>query len=341
MPSTTLGFSAERLYQAARKQSPLWKALGWALSYGFFVGAFRLLMLTFVTYFVLSSGANAPRFDDVSDALATTELTFIAFGAFLFLVLGHALKPTENVRLRDYISAHRLEAEFFPGFAQGSLLATGVVLAFFLAGVYRYLGAFLQFEESPWAVGGSLLRALNLFVLVYCEEILFRERIQNLIRQAPIFARFQKESHNAWRDLALCALVSFLFCSIKVLQFDLGWMHALTLFLASLALSLRRMAGGSLGDFVRGAGFWAGILIVFHVFLSLPIFGNEFTGIFVVKYQPSVNELEQQSATLRFLSGGAGGPLSSFAVQLLLLLQVYAAWSSQEKKSLLNRLFGR
>ena len=110
------------------------------------------------------------------------------------------------------------------------------------------------------------------------------------------------------------------YCGIKVIQFDLGLMHLMTLFLLSLTLAARTWTDQ---DFVRGAGFWAGLLIVFHPLLSLPVLGDDFSGVLLIKYQAAAEVLaDGESSTFRFLTGGAGGPLSSFALQLVLLLSV-------------------
>jgi hypothetical protein len=84
-----------------------------------------------------------------------------------------------------------------------------------------------------------------------------------------------------------------------------------------------------------GAGFWAALLVVFHPLLGLPVFGNDFSGLFLVKYQALPGEQEGTISTLRFLSGGPGGPISAFALQLLLLLDI-ARGIVKYKKSLLK-----
>jgi hypothetical protein len=105
-------------------------------------------------------------------------------------------------------------------------------------------------------------------------------------------------------------------------------MHLVTLFLASLALFTRSI---SEGDFTRGAGFWAAILIVFHPLLSLPILGNEFSGALLIKYESVASAVDTASATHRFLTGGLGGPISSFAFQLVLILDIVRSILRQKK----------
>ena len=81
------------------------------------------------------------------------------------------------------------------------------------------------------------------------------------------------------------------------------------------------------------AGFWSALLIVFQPILSLPILGHDFSGWVLIKYQAIVPEAASDSFniiepastygdTIRFITGGAGGPLASFAFQLLLIFDI-------------------
>jgi hypothetical protein len=107
-------------------------------------------------------------------------------------------------------------------------------------------------------------------------------------------------------------------------------MHLITLFLISMALGVRSI---SEGEFARGAGVWAGLLVVFHPLVSLPVFGNDVQGVVLIKYQESA---ESVSEAFRMLTGGAGGPLSSVALQVFFLAEVIQR-VIRDKKILLNR----
>jgi hypothetical protein len=89
-------------------------------------------------------------------------------------------------------------------------------------------------------------------------------------------------------------------------------MHLLTVFLLSITLSVRQLNDRS---FTRGAGFWCGLLVIFQPVFSLPLLGNDFSGVFLVKYQAP-------TTALRLFSGGEGGPLAGFAFQFLLLIEI-------------------
>jgi hypothetical protein len=275
-------------------------AAAYAVSYSVWVLGFRLVVLTLITYALMSSNS---RFQDISDAFAANELVLVGLGSLIFVVFLRLLNPMTSISTDEIFTSHRFERRFAPGFLSGAVLASGVVLAFLMSGLYRYLGFFVQFEEAPLAVANVGLRVLTLGCLAYCEEFVFRHKLMGMLRS---------RMPDVWAAVA----IALLYCGVKALQFDLGLMHLISLFLLSLALSVRTVVDG---DFARGAGFWTGLLVVFHTLLSLPVFGNEFQGVLLIRYQ---NLIEGESGTARFLTGGAGGPLSSFALQLIFVLDI-------------------
>jgi membrane protease YdiL (CAAX protease family) len=287
----------------------LLRALGFFAGYAAFMAAFRLVVLTFITYFLMSSQA---RFQDISEIVSANEIMVISLGSLLFVILLRALNPLTSTSTEEIVTGLRIEKRFFPGFLHGAVLALGVVIALLLSGLYRYLGFYIQFEEAPLAVTNALLRVAGLAVMAYCEEFIFRHKIMNSLRRGM-------------PDPAAAILTALLYCAVKALQFDLGLMHLATLFLLSLGLAVRTITDG---DFSRGAGFWAGLLIVFHPLLSLPVLGSDFQGVLMVRYAE-----DEASAGYRLFAGGSGGPLSSFAFQLLLALDL--------AQGLMNRLSPR
>lgn len=285
-----------------------------SIAYLIWVSFVRLLTLTLITYFSVSPATRTPgapgvRFQDISDVFGSNEVVLMGMAAFLFVGLLHWANPFSPSRLTDVLNRFTIEKNFLPGFVQGTIFAGAMTLAFLLTGAYRYLGSFIQFSDAPLELANVAFRMFALASLTFCEEYLFRER---MVRYAD---EFMPHSITA-------LLVSVLYCGIKLFQFDLGLAHLCTLFLISISLSYRARKEGT---FARGAGFWAGILILFHPILSLPVFGNDFTGVLLLKSQiPNAGWETQESGfpLARFLTGGAGGPLSSVAFQLLLILDI-------------------
>ena len=288
--------------------------------YAFWIVAFRLVSLTILTYFMISPDSH---FQNISDALVSNEVSLMGLSAALFMALLYWLFPQNYTKTSEFLSPKLIEKKFVPGFFRGTLIAGAVVLVFVLSGVYKFLGSFIQFDEAPLAVVNVFLRMLALVLLAYCEEFLFHHKLSQILKNAP---------------RQLCVLwVAALYCGVKIIQFDLGWSQLTTLFLLSISLFYRTESDGS---FTKSAGLWAAILILWHPLLSLPIFGNTFSGIMLIKYLPieaSSGLITEQgglpSTWIRYLSGGMGGPLSSLTFQLLLILDIGRSILYQRKKA--------
>jgi hypothetical protein len=272
-------------------------------AYGFWILIFRLIAMTFVIYFLTRTSGKQVLFEEVNETFAAHELSIIGFGAAAFVLILKGFAPLWRESSFQIVSWPDIRQNFMPGFLQGMLLAAALVTAFLLAGTFRFVGFFVQIEDTPLALFGIFVRSASLVAFVFCEEVLFRRySLASLLRQKgdglkTIF----------WK----VGVLSVAYCVIKLIQFDLGWMHLITLLLLSLALSVRQLNGEPPS---RGAGFWCGILICFQPLFSLPVFGSDFSGVFLVKYQ-------EYTTPLRLFSGGAGGPLAGFAFQFLLLIE--------------------
>jgi hypothetical protein len=292
----------------------LGRSAGWAATYAGWIVAFKLLALTLVTYFLVSSHqaahrAGVTRFDDISEVLSSNEVTLMGVAAILFVLLVRAFHPITTTRTEEIFTGERFEKRFLPGFLHGAVLAMGVALAFVLSGTHRYFGFLLSFDDAAIGAVTILVRALALVLMCYCEEFIFRHKLSRHLTRIM-------------HPVAASGFVALLYCLIKALQFDLGVMHFITLFLISMTLSLRTAKDR---DFTEGAGFLAALLIVFHPLLSLPVLGNEFTGLVMIKYQAAGGDTLEptlQQSTLRVLTGGAGGPFSGLAFQILLILDI-------------------
>jgi hypothetical protein len=294
------------------------RAAGHIIAYGIWIQGLKLLALTLITYFLRPSN---PRLQEMNDAYSANEITFMGFGGLFYIFLLRALNPMTSTTTTEIFTPKRFEKRFAPGFLHGSLLALGVVIVFLASGFYHYLGLHIQFEDAPLWLTNILLRIGALGCLTYCEEFIFRHKILNYLRK-----------HLS--ELPAAAVTAVAYCGIKALQFDLGLMHIITLFLLSMALAMRTALDG---DFTKGAGLWAGLLIVIHPLLSLPAMGNEFHGILMLRYELPAGLHEETS---RIITGGAGGPLSSVTLQALLLVDfLQSIW--RNKKILLNPLVQR
>jgi hypothetical protein len=108
-------------------------------------------------------------------------------------------------------------------------------------------------------------------------------------------------------SLLLCALG---FCLLVRLGFDLGWAQLGTFLLIGVYGSLRSL---NEDHFLGVAGFLTGLLCTLHLILGLSALGVENQGVFTLRYLgPNPGELE--SALVRWITGGYGGPLSGLVM---------------------------
>ena len=296
---------------------------------------FRLLTLSFITYFLRASTSH---FQEISEVYSSNEITLVGLCSLAFLALMLSFGPLSGTYKREVFTPERIEKKFFPGFIHGAVLASGVVLAFLLSGRYGYLGFYIRMDEALLAITNVIIRVFSLAVMVYSEEYIFRHRILgNLSRfgRSLVSVNDRRKLSPYFTDLGAIVVTAALYCLIKAVQFEIGISHLLTLLLVSIAVGLRTLFDQ---DFALGAGFWAAILFVFHPLLSLPVLGNEFSGVVLIKFLGTQAELQGESVTARFLTGGVGGPISSFAFQLVLLLDITRNIFLYKKMLLLPRL---
>lgn len=314
-PRTPVSASSliQALFRARKTVDPTLFAVAFVVLYLLWSAAFRLLVLTLVTYFI-STSSQSTGIHEIADAFASSELPLSGFSALLFVLLLRGLNPLTATTTREIFTPQRFRGFFVPGFLQGTVVASGVSVAFVLSGSYRYLGFPTDLAEAPWEIVGIAFRAFALATMVYCEEFIFRHKILGHLKRAlPLHAA--------------AVMTILLYTAIKAIQFHLGVMHLFTVALLSCAMTLRTLADQ---DFGRGAGFLSGLLVVFHAVLSLPVLGSDFAGLLLLKYQ-LFQQGGVESTTARLVTGGAGGPLSSFALQLLLVLYLARDFLSRRR----------
>jgi hypothetical protein len=305
-------------------------ALLYFTGYCVWIGVFKLLCLTVVAYFVMGSKAHAAHLEDVNDSYGTAQISILALCALSFVVVQRLLDPLQKREKKAFFTPQRFEQRFVPGFLHGSVLASGVLLAFLLSGVYHYLGFFVHFDQAPLAISAIVIRIISIGILAYTEEYIFRDKILGSILRHSSVLGLESAELSQFHEFSAVAITSILYVAAKFLQFDseLGYMNGISLYLVSLYLGLRTLFER---DFIPAAGFWAAVLIVFNPLMSLPIFGNDFGGLLLIKYQQVVSQAggdlgyaaaSAASETTRFFSGGVGGPLASFAFQILMMFDI-------------------
>lgn len=284
------------------------KILAPVLVYVLWIGAFRMLSLTLMTYFLI---VPESRLQDLSDAFSSLELPIAGISAFLFCWLWNKWNDL------PLFPKDQTYFPLFPGILRGMTLALGFVFTLLVSGFYQYIGFFIQTEEALVASMIILFRFASLASLIFFEEWIFRRYLLDEL------------SRSLWFSVA-AIIVPFIYCLIKAIQFDLGTMQLITLFLVSHFLCLRTRR---FGGWVYGAGFFIGMLTLFHPVMGLPVLGKEFAGLFQFKSQAIWNPFPI------YLTGGAAGPLASFALQSFFAVYIAVFWFKEWRSNRTASLF--
>src|SRR4051794_18548990 len=88
--------------------------------YAFFVLVVRLVTLSFITYFTISPTS---RFQDISDAFSSNEVSLMGLAALFFVGLLCKLNPLTTTTTTEVITRDQIEKSFLPGFIQGTVFA--------------------------------------------------------------------------------------------------------------------------------------------------------------------------------------------------------------------------
>ena len=285
----------------------LQRTAGLVLGYFLWIKLVQVISLSLLTYYAASGSANsfsAGHLQEINDLYSNYELSIAAGTTILFVFFLRALYPLTTLSsLRALMTWGRIRHSFIPGLYRGMAIATAFVGALLVSGYYVFGGFFVQLDEPLVATFMLALKALALLLFVYMEEYLFRRKLFQALHE-----RLSREA------AAIVCMAAYLL--VKIFQFDLGLMQTLTVALISIVLSSQ---SAFQRDFGFGAGQWGGVLVVFHVFFGLPVFGIPQPGVFSLRYTGPVLDLDWLSQITRLLTGGTGGPLSSASFQALLL----------------------
>ncbi len=264
------------------------------LAYWGWLFAAHLLGISLVTYGMMDA---SPRFNEIADLYFNNYWTVQGWAALLFYLFNFGLTVGRQAHWPE-LSQRNLVHRALPQLMKASVASAAWVLLTFWITPSQFLGPGFSFEGGVWAAFSCLLRAGAWVGWAVGEEWVFRKVL--LDRAKRLFA-------GRGGDLAAIATVTALWILTRSWHQHLGINQTLTLILAGLALGLHAVRGGS---YLAGAAMLGGAAMVFQVIFSLPVLGHEFTGFWIIKYR--------SDHLLHFVSGGAGGPLSSSVIQLAL-----------------------
>ena len=274
--------------------------------------------------------AAGSKFADVSEQAVTQKLPIFGMGAIMIPLALLALQPLSTTGRAELWPRTGAWKRLSPGLLEGIGVATLVCFALVASGFYEVQGFLPRSEDWSIEIGGFLLRFFAMIGISYATSLVSFELMPRALAQDD------SEPHTARRprNLLFCALG---FSLLIRLGFDLGWAQLGTFLLIGLYGALR-----SLNDdhFLGVAGFLTGLLFTVHLIFGLSALGVENQGIFSLRYMgPNTGELE--SALVRWITGGYGGPLSGLVTGGALTVQIAreAATARLFPDSLRLRLF--
>jgi hypothetical protein len=271
--------------------------LGWIFFYALWIKIIHFFSLTVITFFHASSTANL---QDIAETLRSNGIHNAVFSAFSFVCGISLLKPWASEK-NILLSLAECKKHFFPSWLQGAFLAFGLIGGLLLSHHYQYLEFFTQLEstpeEAPIALASILTRVFVLFVFCYCETYFFFHKLKTCFPQET----------SPWIT-GSCIISAY--CGMKYLQFDLGILQGISFFSMGIALFFRSQT-----HILQASGFLTGILVIFHPLCSLPIFGNECSGLFLLQMQP----LGSVAPWVRSFVGESEGPFSGLLFPILLV----------------------
>ncbi len=259
-----------------------------ACRYAAFFMLIRLLVLTLVTAITTRLQTSIPL-SALDELMRTYALPIATLSAFLYR-RQTPFYPIERVAI---------ESSFFPGFLRGTICAFSIILLSVLSD-FHALGTFLPFFEAPLHSLSLLWRCMLITSIMLCE--------------IPLFV--PTKPNDAW-------IYALAFTGIKILQFPISLSQALGIFLLTLALFLSQTFHKAIKPALFGVGFCTAFALFYEVLCSLPLFGTDFSGILLLKFQES----------RYFITGGSEGPCASPLLQWILIL-----WSGS---ALLKGLYGK
>ncbi len=235
------------------------------------------------------------------------QVPMVAIASASFVVIWGLLFPITREPLYEIFNPKRFRYRFLPSLLEGSWLAFGLAAAWVLVGLMTIVGVFVELGGFWASLGQSLGSALLLAFWIYGEEFLFRHKFILPLRRTSA----------PWIGILWTAVI---YTTIKSFQLDLDWQTGTSFFFASLWMGIEFERTR---DFSRGAGLWAGFLIMLLPVLGMSFTSEEFHGVVLLKNTFKVNGLGPVSHGFdAWLTGGTTGPLASGSVMLLILLQV-------------------
>jgi len=291
------------------KISPTYfRAFRWFIFYLLWVWIVPTIILTLLTYLKYISfrfGLSADfTLKSIGEQYSSNEIIILGFTSASFLLFARSLNPIILLDTHELLPLRFVRERLGKGLIRGATIIAVFVTVLTGFQYYKYLGIYLNLDNLALTGSDMLIRILAIALFAYSEEFIFRQKIfRTLNLSMP--------------TLLSAVTTSGLYLLIKIIQFDLSHMQVITLFLFSGFLCLLAAKDKT---FVTGAGISIALFVSIHILFSLPIFGNEFSGLLMLKYLEPLTADTRGMKFAQFLSGGQAGPMASFGLQALFLV---------------------
>ncbi|MCO5143732.1 MAG: hypothetical protein M9962_11640 [Oligoflexia bacterium] len=296
----------------------LLRAAGCFIAYLLMAFFAHALLYTIVTTIVSAADKKGIEFGTTINEIASQYLFFAyACGSLVVTIMlwkgtrsfyskrHFWSRPNKNIFQLDKNSKN----EFIRGISTGFVIPLALLLSFYFAGHISYLGVYINSALGTPLFPLFLLTLISLPVLLWCEEYIFRFRIQsNLNEVFPPFA-----------SVLLTALMQTF---IRNLQFQISYIDILNLLLFHITLGLFYERSQKPH---RGLGLQLTALTLLHCGFGLPLWSIESPSFFLMK--PTVHAYS-------ILSGGEMGPISSLgftAILAVLLVSSFHLWKIEKE----------
>jgi hypothetical protein len=259
----------------------------------------HLVGMSLVTYGMLDS---TPGVQEIADQYFANYWTIQGWGSLAFFLLSWGLSISNPTPWNE-MNGKFWKAQVAPNFLRAAAGATLFILTLMAFTPFQYLGPGFSWTDGPWGVLNWASRSIAWWGWALGDELVFRKLL--LPRLRDLF-----RSH---AETLAIVITTALWVLTRSLHQPLGWSQTLTLTLLGLILGLRVTRGR---HYLGGAALLAGSTWVFQALFSLPLLGQEYPGIWMIKFSSAWAD---SHPWLRLLSGGAGGPGASALLQLFLL----------------------
>jgi hypothetical protein len=250
---------------------------------------------------------TTPSFQEISDQYFSNFWTIQGLASLGFFLFNWALSWNHATPWHEMTWSH-WRTQTIPAFLWSCLSAGGVFLLFLATTPFQYFGSGWSWTEAPWSALNWLTRSAALIGMALGEEWVFRKVLFEDLRRL-----LRTRLHHFSADRLAILITALLWTGTRTWHQSLGISQTVSLLFLGIWLASRVWQGRS---YLEGAAILGAFAWIFQAFFSLPLMGHEFSGIWIFKF-PSTSG--PWSPWPRWISGGAGGPLSSVLLQLFLL----------------------